>query len=278
MDRADDPRRPQPPGAADDRRGRPAHAAPDPHAHRRVDARRSCARRAPHHRNARAHDEGSAAMSFKDHFSRHAGLYAKARPHYPDALFDWIATDPSARQIGNAVANPRIDYRNEAAEHTSIADRSVDAVTVAQALHWFDRAAFIAEVRRVAKPGALFAAWCYANCSVTPTVDAVIAHLYDDVLGAYWSPERRLVDEGYASLEFPFTPIAPPAFEMRVDWNARQLLAYLTSWSAAQKYARVTDRDAVAAIADELTAAWQDPERVRPVRWSLAIRAGRVAH
>ncbi len=249
-------------------------------------------------------------MSFKDHFSRHAGLYAKARPHYPDALFDWIAaeapvrgcawdagcgngqasvalaqrferviaTDPSARQIGNAVANPRIDYRNEAAEHTSIADRSVDAVTVAQALHWFDRAAFIAEVRRVAKPGALFAAWCYANCSVTPTVDAVIAHLYDDVLGAYWSPERRLVDEGYASLEFPFTPIAPPAFEMRVDWNARQLLAYLTSWSAAQKYARVTDRDAVAAIADELTAAWQDPERVRPVRWSLAIRAGRVAH
>ena len=148
------------------------------------------------------------------------------------------------------------------------------AVTVAQALHWFDLPALIAEVRRVAKPGALFAAWCYANCSVTPAVDVVIAHLYDDILGAYWSPERRLVDEGYASLEIPFAPVAAPPFEMRVHWTARQLLAYLASWSAAQKYAHATGRDAVGDIAGELTRAWGDAEQARPVRWTLAIRAG----
>lgn len=256
-------------------------------------------------------------MNFKDHFSRHADLYAKARPHYPEALFDWIvaeapapacawdagcgngqasvalarrfarviATDPSARQLGNAVAHPRIEYRNEPLDfstqdgrgyRTSLEARSVDAVTVAQALHWFDLPAFITEVRRVAKPGALFAAWCYANCSVTPTVDAVIAHLYDDVLGAYWPPERKLVDEGYASLDIPFAPVEAPRFEMRVDWTARQLLAYLTSWSAAQEYTHVTGHDAVAAIADALMAAWQDPEKARPVRWTLAVRAGRI--
>ena len=247
-------------------------------------------------------------MNFKDLFSGHSDLYLKARPHYPDALFAWladeapartcvwdagcgngqasvalakhfehvVATDPSAQQIGNAVADPRVEYRNEAAEHTSIAEHSVDAVTVAQALHWFDLPAFIAEVRRVAKPGALFAAWCYANCSVTPKVDRVIARLYDPILGRYWSPERRLVDEGYASLDIPFAPVAAPAFEMRVDWNARQLLAYLTSWSAAQKYFKATGKDAVAAIADELIAAWGDAEQVRRVRWNLAIRAGRI--
>ena len=256
-------------------------------------------------------------MSFKDHFSRHADLYAKARPHYPGALFDWvtaeapargcawdagcgngqasvalaqrfervIATDPSAQQLGNAVAHPRIEYRNEPLDfpakdgsgyHTSIDACSVDAVTIAQALHWFDLPAFVTEVRRVAKPGALFAAWCYANCSVTPAVDAVIAHLYDDVLGAYWSPERNLVDEGYASLDIPFAPVAAPAFEMRVDWTARQLLAYLTSWSAAQHYLKATGHDAIAAIADELFAAWPDPAHAQPVRWTLAIRAGRV--
>jgi SAM-dependent methyltransferase len=254
-------------------------------------------------------------MNFKDHFSHHADLYAKARPHYPAALFDWIAaeapartcawdagcgngqasvalaqrferviaTDPSAQQLDNAIAHPRIDYRNEprdlsaqAGYATSIDAHSIDAITVAQALHWFDLPAFVAEVRRVAKPRALFAAWCYANCSVTPAVDAVIAHLYDDVLGAYWPPERTLVDEGYVSLDIPFAPVAAPAFEMRVDWTARQLLAYLTSWSAAQRYSRATGRDAVGAIADELLAAWHDPEHVRPVRWTLAIRAGRV--
>jgi SAM-dependent methyltransferase len=257
-------------------------------------------------------------MNFKDHFSGHASLYAKARPHYPEALFDWIAaeaparglawdagcgngqasvalarrfervvaTDPSAQQLGSAVTHPRIEYRNEPRDlsakdggvyQTSLAAHSADAITVAQALHWFDLPAFIAEVRRVAKPGALFAAWCYANCSVTPGVDAVIAYLYDDVLGAYWSPERRLVDEGYASLDIPFVPVTAPALEMRVDWTARQLLAYLTSWSAAQKYARATGHDAIAAITDELLAAWHDPEHVRPIRWTLAVRAGRLA-
>ena len=102
-------------------------------------------------------------MTFHDHFSGHASTYREARPLYPPALFDWlareaparalawdagcgngqasvalatrfeqvVATDPSQKQLGNAVADPRIDYRNETAEHTTIADRSVDAITVA---------------------------------------------------------------------------------------------------------------------------------------------------
>jgi SAM-dependent methyltransferase len=256
-------------------------------------------------------------MNFKDHFSSHADLYARARPHYPDALFDWIAaqapardcawdagcgngqasvalakrfqrviaTDPSEKQLRNAAAHPRIDYRNEPRSlpardgtkyQTSIHDRSVDAVTVAQALHWFELEPFLAEVRRIAKPDALFAAWCYANCSVTPAVDAMIAHLYDDVLGPYWPPERRLVDGGYASLAIPFVPVAAPAFEMRVEWNARQLLAYLSSWSAAQRHLAATGRNAVEAMSGDLISAWGDPDQARPARWTLAVRAGRV--
>ena len=34
-------------------------------------------------------------MHFKDHFSAHAGLYREARPHYPDALFDWLSGVPT---------------------------------------------------------------------------------------------------------------------------------------------------------------------------------------
>jgi ubiquinone/menaquinone biosynthesis C-methylase UbiE len=247
-------------------------------------------------------------VTFKDHFSGHSDLYLTARPHYPDALFAWIAeaapahglvwdagcgngqasvalarhfehviaTDPSAQQIGNAVVDPRVEYKVEPAERTSITDHCAEAITVAQALHWFDLPTIINEVQRVARPGALFAAWCYANCSVSPGIDAVIAYLYDDILGRYWSPERRLVDEGYASLDIPFTPVAAPTFEMRVDWSAEQFLAYLSSWSAAQRYRKLTGNDAIAAISDRLIAAWGDAGQVRPVRWKLAIRAGRV--
>jgi SAM-dependent methyltransferase len=247
-------------------------------------------------------------MTFKDHFSGHASLYAQARPHYPDALFDWvadtapsrecawdvgcgngqasvalaqrfdrvIATDPSAQQIGNAQQHPRIDYRVESGERTSIPGHSVDAITVAQALHWFDLPRFVEEVQRVAKPGALFAAWTYAGCNVTPQVDTVIARLYEDTLGAYWPPERRLVDEGYASLALPFEPVQAPAFEMRMEWNAEQLLAYLSSWSAAQRHRAATGRDAVAEIADALRNAWGDPRQSRAVRWNLGMRAGKI--
>lgn len=251
-------------------------------------------------------------MKFKDHFSGHADRYARARPHYPGALFDWIAgaapargrawdagcgngqasvalarhfshvvaTDPSVEQLRNAVAHPRVEYRNEpraaTACRTTLDAASVDAITVAQALHWFDLPAFAAEVRRVARPDALFAAWCYANCSVTPAVDTTVLHLYDDILGAYWSPERALVDAGYATLDLPFAPVAAPAFELRVDWHARQFLAYLDSWSAAQRYRKDTGRDAVAEIGAALIGAWGDAARVRPVRWKLALRAGRV--
>lgn len=256
-------------------------------------------------------------MNFKDHFSGHAALYAQARPHYPDALFEWIAaeaparecvwdagcgngqasvalaghfehviaTDPSEKQLRNAAAHPRVDYRNEPRTlpagaghgyHTSICDRSVDAVTVAQALHWFNLEPFLAEVQRVAKPRALFAAWCYANCSVTAAVDAVIARLYDDLLGSYWPPERRLVDEGYVSLAIPFTPVHAPTFEMRVNWNAHQLLAYLSSWSAAQRHLAATRSNAIEAVSGALISTWGDPDQIKPVRWTLAMRAGRV--
>ncbi len=51
-------------------------------------------------------------MNFKDHFSGHADLYAQARPHYPDALFAWIAANAPARDCvwdagcGNGQARP----------------------------------------------------------------------------------------------------------------------------------------------------------------------------
>jgi SAM-dependent methyltransferase len=248
-------------------------------------------------------------MPFKDHFSGHADAYREARPTYPETLFDWlaaqaseralawdvgcgngqascalarhfgrvVATDPSAEQVARATAHPRVEYRVEPAERSSLADASVDLVSVAQALHWFDFAAFFTEVRRVLKPGGVFAAWSYADCHVEPAVDAAIARAYVDLTGPYWPPERAHVDDGYARIEIPFEPIAAPPFEMVAHWNAAQLLAYLRSWSATQRYLKANERDPIAEVEDELLHAWGDPMRMRDVRWIFHLRTARKA-
>ena len=248
-------------------------------------------------------------MDFKDHFSGHAALYRDARPLPPADWFDWlaqqapdlslawdagcgngqasiglaahfeqvIATDPSATQIQAASAHPRIDYRVEPAERSTLATGSASLIGVSQALHWFELDAFHAEVRRVAKPGALVAISAYGNCSVSRAIDAAERKLYADTLGPDWPPERALVDAGYAGLPFPFERVDTPSFMMRADWNLAQFLAYLSSWSATQRHVQRTGVDAVQAAMPEFVVAWGDPAQVRAVRWPFVVCVGRVA-
>jgi hypothetical protein len=61
----------------------------------------------------------------------------------------------------------------------------------------------------------VFAAWCYPLTEIEPQVDAVLWELYHDHLDAYWEPERRLVENGYRGVPFPFDEIEAPRFEMR---------------------------------------------------------------
>jgi SAM-dependent methyltransferase len=247
-------------------------------------------------------------VGFQDHFSGHAAGYAQARPTYPAALFDWIAmqcprrgrawdagcgngqasialaaqfeavfaTDPSAEQVAAAPRHPRVTYAVEPAEQCSLPDRSVDLVTVAQALHWFDQARFHAGVARVLRPDGLFAAWSYERCLVTPAIDAVFERLYGPELGAWWPPERRHVEARYTTLPFPYAELATPVFELRCAWTLAQYLAYLRTWSACQRRLKAEGVDAVAGLEDAFATAWGEPDTVRAVRWPLAVRVGRL--
>lgn len=246
--------------------------------------------------------------SFKDHFSGHATLYRDARPLPPADWFDWlagqapdrslawdagcgngqasvglatffervVATDPSVSQIEQAAPHPAVDYRVEPAEHSSLAAGSASLICVSQALHWFDLPAFHAEVRRVARPGALLAISAYGNCSVDRAVDAVERELYADTLGGDWPPERALVDNGYADLPFPFQAVPAPSFSMRANWNLPQFLIYLRSWSATQRHLKRTGIDPVEQATPALAQAWGSADRVRAVRWPFFTRVGRV--
>jgi ubiquinone/menaquinone biosynthesis C-methylase UbiE len=249
-----------------------------------------------------------ADSGFKDHFSGHASAYAGARPRYPDELFDWlatltvnhdtawdcgtgngqaalglaahfrrvIATDPSKQQLESAFPHARIEYRVAAAESPGLELQSVDLLTVAQALHWFDHPKFYQQVRKVLRPAGAIAVWCYGLCSIEPAIDARVQAFYDGETGPYWPPERRLIDEGYRTLEFPFAEVTPPALHMQQRWTLGQFLAYLRTWSAVQKFISKNARDPVSVLTKELEKLWGGADTVKAVSWPLHIRAGKI--
>lgn len=244
---------------------------------------------------------------FKDHFSATASDYAQFRPHYPDQLFQWlasqcagksrcwdvatgsgqaalglarqfeqvVASDASAAQLANALPHPAIEYRCEPAERSSLPDASVDLITVAQALHWFDLPGFFAEAQRVLRPAGLLAIWSYGQLRGDEQINALLSRYYSDIVGPCWPPERRWLEQGYAQLEWPFTTLASPQFALGAEWTQAQLLGYLGTWSATQEYRRLHGNDPRQLIAAELARAWGSAP-TRSIRWPLALKVGRL--
>jgi hypothetical protein len=105
--------------------------------------------------------------------------------------------------------------------------------------------------------------------------DALVQEFYEDIVGPYWPPERRLVEEGYRSLAFPFAQVAAPPFNMEERWERAHLLGYLRSWSATGRYVAVKGVDPVAELEVRLEPVWSDAQSARRVTWPLALRVGR---
>ncbi|HEU4720479.1 MAG TPA: class I SAM-dependent methyltransferase [Gemmatimonadaceae bacterium] len=245
--------------------------------------------------------------SFSDHFAASAASYASYRPSYPAALFDWlasvapdrrlawdcgtgsgqaavaladyfaqvVATDPSTAQLEPARRHPRVRYVAMTAERAALAGASAGLITVAQALHWFDRPAFFAEARRVLVEQGVVAIWSYGLVTLgDERLDAAIRRFHGETVGPYWPPERRLVDEGYRAVELPFDLVAAPSFGMRADWTLAQLAGYLSTWSAVLRASAETGIDPLPALIESLRAAW-GAAAVRRAEWSLTLKVGR---
>lgn len=163
-------------------------------------------------------------------------------------------------------------FRVARAEDSGLAAESVDLVTVAQALHWFDIDAFFSEAQRVLRPGGVLAFWCYQNCIVDPEVDPVVLDAFAKV-DDYWPPERTIVEEEYPHIEMPFADIEAGEFRMLADWTAAELLGYMRTWSATQRYLADRGNDPMDAYDGPLGSAWGDGRRT--VQWPIILRAGR---
>ena len=244
---------------------------------------------------------------FEDYFSKLAQTYVQYRPKYPEDIYSYLAsiapghslawdcgtgngqaaiglakyfdkvyaTDASAEQISHAIRHPNVEYRVEPAEQVSLADSSVDLVTVAVAIHWFNFDEFSREVKRVLKPTGILAAWTYHLPEISPTIDSLLSQYYHEILNGFWPERIRYLYERYKTLPFPFEEILSPAFEIKVNWHLNQLVGFLDSWSATQRYKEQKGSHPLEVIWHQLTAAWGKEEEPRLVRWPLHFRIGR---
>ncbi|EMY76140.1 methyltransferase domain protein [Leptospira weilii serovar Ranarum str. ICFT] len=246
-------------------------------------------------------------MSFRDHFSSHSSSYSEFRPGYPKELFLYlkslvpngkvvwdcgtgtgqaavalgevfekvIATDPSANQIANAEPRQNVEYRVCKAENSTLENHEVDLIAAAQAFHWFDFEPFYKEAVRVGKKNGILAIWGYGLHGISPEIDKTVGKLYGEIVGSYWPPERKYVEDKYETIPFPFEEIFPPPFGMKEEWTVDQVLGYLRTWSSVQKYIQKNESDPVLQVEPDIRKFW-GAAATRSVEWPLFFKIGRL--
>ena len=246
-----------------------------------------------------------------DLFSKQSKTYASYRPQYPEELFHFlktnapstelawdcgtgngqaaialsqyfkkvIATDVSSEQISHASNSENIEYRVLKAESSLDLEmpNSVDLVTVAQAIHWFDLNRFYSEVKRVAKANALIAVWGYSfHEPISSEIDSLFNEFYFNTLAPYWKPQNKLLWNMYKELAFPFKELEVPSLKIKVKWSLYDLMGYFKSWSSTQLYIEKNSIDPTLKLFEDVKTHWPNPQNLKDLEWNLALRVGKL--
>ncbi|XP_047326196.1 putative methyltransferase DDB_G0268948 [Impatiens glandulifera] len=254
-------------------------------------------------------------------FDKQAEIYADARPTYPKEWYSmlagltsshtlaWdvatgngqaaigvaeyyehvVATEVSKEQLNHVKPHPRIRY-----EHTPLSlndddlvklvggEGTVDLITVATAIHWFDLSRFYSVVNRLLRtPGGVLAVWTYSGFEVFPLFDVVFKRFSDTTL-PYFDPKVKYVLEEYRTLPFPFERLDlgfegnPKPMDMKREVSFAGFLRFLRSYSgvttAKERGVDLLSKEVVG----ELESAWGGPSLIRKVVYKGWMLIGRV--
>lgn len=241
-------------------------------------------------------------------FEQGGEAYARYRPVYPDRLAQFLSSvspnnrlaldvgcgngqlaiqlvsrfervvgiDASIDQIAHTVHYERVEYQCAPAEKMPVPDGSASLVAAAQAAHWFDLPAFYQEVRRVCMPGGVLALISYGAPCLEPGLNERFGHFYCKEIGTYWPPERKLVDEGYAKIDFPFSEFPTPPMSNQLQWNLSELLGYISTWSAVRRAREEGRQEILSSFAEEMAKLWGSSDVRRSICWPINMRIGRT--
>lgn len=200
-----------------------------------------------------------------------------------------VGTDVSEAQLERAMPHPRVRYlhiplnTNDNEIISMIGgENSVDLVTIAQAVHWFDLPRFYSLVSRLLrKPGGVIAVWGYNRITVSPTFDPLMKRFEDAALPFYNSNIKYIFDE-YKTLPFPFESVglgfegSPLALDIPKELSFDRFLRMVGSWSAVIT-AKSQGVDLLSEeVVKEFESAWGEPELVRSVRYKAFMLAGKA--
>ena len=169
------------------------------------------------------------------------------------AGLDVVAVEPQAALRETLAAHVGIERALEGrAEAIPLPDDAVDAVTVADAFHWFDQAAALAEIRRVLRPGGgLAVLWTAPDWSGASWAHEIVAMLqrlrpeHPGFDGPPWQETARALGTWSAPREIGVRTAYPADRQRILDYLAS------VSWVAASSEAQRTEMLArAAAIVD----------------------------
>ncbi|XP_042516065.1 putative methyltransferase DDB_G0268948 [Macadamia integrifolia] len=253
-------------------------------------------------------------------FVRQAEVYANARPAYPSEWFSklaaltpkwtlaWdvgtgngqaaigvaehyeqvIATDVSEAQLKHARPHPKVHY-----VHTPLSmsedelvsliggEGSVDLITVAEAVHWFDLPTFYSLVNRILrKPGGVIAVWGYKNFTVNPVFDSVMKRFIGTTI-PFFNANISYIKDSYCTLPFPSESVGigsegnPVMLELPQEMSFDGVLKWMSSWSAVST-AKENGVDLLnEGVVKELESAWGESNLVRTVTREAFMIAGK---
>ncbi len=247
------------------------------------------------------------AMEYRESFSGKGPGFSNLRPQYPDELYKTIAdlcddtdsawdagcadgsssvklgdyfdevtaTDSDEELINSAPSHINVTYHVGQPEISTMDDKNADLVACANSLHRMNLETFHNEAKRVIKPGGVVAAWTYNLINVSEEVDDVIAHFYKRVIGSYWPKEHEHVHKKYKKIPFDFADVKRHEFVMTRKWGVLDLIGYLHSWEATQKYKEKNGTDPVEPIRKEILKSWNWVNEEREVSWPIYMITGR---
>ncbi|KFK25364.1 hypothetical protein AALP_AA8G103700 [Arabis alpina] len=255
-------------------------------------------------------------------FDKQADLYLDARPNYPSEWFSklanltdhnhsaWdaatgngqaalavaehyervIATDVSESQLNLATPHPKINYHHTPSSMTDDelveligGENSIDLITVAQAIHWFDLPKFYTIANRVLrKPNGIIAVWGYNDVVVTPEFDAVQYRFHAKTL-PYWKyPNIQHIFDSYEALQFPFESVGmglegkPLKLEMVKTTSFEGILRMFKSWSAIVTAKEKGVELLTESLVKELEDAWGGSKLIRTVVYKAFMIVGKI--
>ncbi|XP_046582565.1 putative methyltransferase DDB_G0268948 [Haliotis rubra] len=224
--------------------------------------------------------------------AKHAMIYAAARPRYSDKVFDHIfkycqtrggkfklavdvacgtghqstlplvgrfekviGVDVSEEQLKQAPKNvANLEFRQSTAEHLSFLDpNSVDLVTAACGLHWFNIPEFFSEIERVLSPGGCLAVYCYGWVSLQQSAaQDILRRFIRSKLCDFHNDGTRMCTDGYKDVELPFQDTQKHSVDLKMDWTVDQLCDFIQSTALWQnRLKKIPNCDSLNVLAKE---------------------------